>query len=134
MRVLKPPQCRGRDGHRSAGPSSRRLVDKIGINVLRPEIFKLPVGLVTPAQEFAYYPAPNLHCPWEEAALIAHPSHILVKYALVPNDVWFAPLTEKTKPRSSDVDYPLRRGGRPIWLLTLGRYPSECLYIDALWG
>src|SRR5215831_16515080 len=88
IRPWQPPQCRGRDGHRSAGPSSRRLVDKIGINVLRPEIFKLPVGLVTPAQEFAYYSAPNLHCPRDEAALIAHPSPILVKYA-VPNDVWF---------------------------------------------
>lgn len=81
-----------RIGHRKAGPSSRRLVDEVGVDVFRLKSPELPVGFVAPAQESADYPAPLLHRRWREAALIAHPYHILVELALaLKHDSWFTP-------------------------------------------
>lgn len=106
----------------------RPVADVLGLKI--PE---LPVRLVAPAQEPTDHTGPLLERRWCEAALIAHPSHILIELALMLEPgTRFTPPTEKSKPRSSDIDHSSRRGDGSVGLLPLNGNTSKCLDVDAL--
>lgn len=73
-----------------------RRAAHVGRDVGGLKIPKLPVRLIAPAQEPADHTGPLLECRWCEAALFAHPSHILIELALILKPATrFTPPAEK---------------------------------------
>lgn len=127
----KSPRGRGCIGDRNAGPSSRRLVDEIGVDVLWLKFPMLPVRLVAPAQKPDDHPAPLLHGRWRESALIAHPRHVLADSGAGTRRSVLA-TNRENEAKVVRRRHSSRGGNSPMKTSPLGRDSLQRLDIDAL--
>jgi hypothetical protein len=101
----------------------------------RRQLPKLPAGLLAPQQESPNRTAPLLNRRRREAALVAHPSDVLVELALVrERHGGFTPPAKKPQPWSPDINDPPRSGGCTMKILPLLRDRHQLGHADAAVG